>query len=654
MELSDRSDIALLAQLATQLRADAIRASTAAGSGHPTSSMSAADLMAVLLTRHLRYDWEHPDHPDNDHFILSKGHASPLLYAAFKAAGVITDTELMTGYRRFGCRLQGHPTPVLPWVDVASGSLGQGIANGVGVALAGKFLDMSPFHVWALCGDSEMAEGSVWEALDKAGYYGLANFTVIVDVNRLGQRGPTELGWDLATYTKRVEAFGARAITVDGHHLEDIDGALTAARQTTQPTVILAKTIKGRGFSEVEDQEGWHGKAFPPETARRALAELGDIGGLTVTGPKPAPRQCPSPESGGTQTNDAPPRPRYKLGEKVATRAAYGAAVVALGAANPRVVALDGEVSNSTGAAEFAQEHPDRYFEMFIAEQQLVASAVGLHVRHYIPFASTFAAFFTRAHDFIRMAAVSRADICLVGSHAGVEIGADGPSQMALEDLAMMRSIHGATVLYPSDGTSAVAMVDLMAEAEGIRYLRTTRGAYPVLYEPATTFTVGGSHTLQSSSADRVTLIGAGVTVHQCLAAADSLRRSGIAARVIDAYSIKPVDRNTLLTAVRDTGGRLVVAEDHHPEGGLGSAVLEAICGPDTPPLRFVHLAVRTMPGSGTPAELLAAAGIDAASIDSAARRLLQGGDGQSDGQDAQPTSHAHLSGEQPNRMEKS
>jgi transketolase len=635
-ELADRrTETTTVGQLASQLRADAIRASTAAGSGHPTSSMSAADLIAVLLARHLRYDWDDPNHSDNDHFILSKGHASPLLYAMFKAAGVITDTELMTGYRRFGSRLQGHPSPVLPWVDVASGSLGQGICNGVGVALAGKFLDKSPFHVWVLCGDSETAEGSVWEALDKAGHYGLANFTVIVDVNRLGQRGPTELGWDLETYARRVEAFGARAITIDGHDLEEIDRAFTTARETAAPTVVLAKTVKGSGFSEVEDQEGWHGKAFPPETAQRALAELGDVNGLTVNGPKPAPRRCSTPGPRVGRETDSPRRPRYAIGDKVATRAAYGAALVAVGAADSRVVALDGEVSNSTGAAEFAHHFPDRYFEMFIAEQQLVASAVGLHVRHYIPFASTFAAFLTRAHDFIRMAAVSQANICLVGSHAGVEIGADGPSQMALEDLAMMRSIHGATVLYPSDATSAVALVDLMAGTGGIRYMRTTRGAYPVLYEPSATFTVGGSHTLRSSDEDQVTLIGAGVTVHECLAAAEALHSDGIAARVIDVYSIKPIDRDTLLDAVRDTRGRLVIAEDHHPEGGLGSAVLEALAGEDTPALRLAHLAVRIMPGSGTPAELLSAAAIDAVSIHGAARHLLHDTDGASDRRDA-------------------
>jgi transketolase len=634
-----RIDMTVVGQLAVQLRADAIRCSTAAGSGHPTSSMSAADLMAVLLARHLRYDWDHPGHPDNDHFILSKGHASPLLYAAFKAAGAITDTELMSGYRRFGSRLQGHPTPVLPWVDVASGSLGQGIGNGVGVALAGKFLERSPFHVWVLCGDSETAEGSVWEALDKAGHYGLANFTVIVDVNRLGQRGPTELGWDLATYAQRVEAFGARAITVDGHNLDDIDHALTAARAATDaPTVVLARTIKGRGFSEVEDREGWHGKALPPAMAQRALAELGDIAELTVTGPLPIPRaRSAQPRVAGQNSAQRPPR--YTPGETVATRAAYGAALVALGAVNPRVVAMDGEVSNSTGTAAFAHQYPDRYFEMFIAEQQLVASAVGLSVRQYIPFASTFAAFLTRAHDFIRMAAVSRANICLVGSHAGVEIGADGPSQMALEDLAMMRSIHGSTVLYPSDATSTVALVNIMAGATGIRYLRTTRGAYPVLYGPTATFTIGGSHTLRTTETDQVTLVGAGVTVHQCLSAAASLGRDGINARVIDAYCIKPIDRNTLIEAVRHTGGRLVVAEDHHPEGGLGSAVLDALAGSEATPLRLAHLAVRIMPGSGTPAELLAAAAIDTTSIDRAARYLLDSADSQADNESASTAS---------------
>lgn len=639
-ELNDgRASTAFVAQLATQLRVDAIRCSTRAGSGHPTSSMSAADLMAVLLARHLRYHWDRPDDQDNDHFILSKGHASPLLYAAFKAVGVITDTELMSGYRQFGSRLQGHPTPVLPWVDVATGSLGQGIGIGVGVALAGKFLDKSPFHVWVLCGDSETAEGSVWEALDKASHYALANFTVIVDVNRLGQRGPTELGWDLASYAQRAEAFGATAITIDGHNLDEIDAAFTAARDaTTAPVVIFARTIKGRGFSEIEDREGWHGTAFPPDMAERALAELGHVTDVTVTGLKPAPRRrSTSPPSVASEARAPLQRP-YTLGDKIATRAAYGAALVALGAANHRIVAMDAEVSNSTRTGEFTHHYPDRYFEMFIAEQQLVASAVGLSVRHYIPFASTFAAFLTRAHDFIRMAAISRANICLVGSHSGVEIGADGPSQMALEDLAMMRSIHGATVLYPSDATSTAALVNAMADGQGIRYLRTTRGAYPVLYEPTATFTIGGSRTLRCTDDDQVTLIGAGVTVHQCLAAAESLHRDGIAARVIDMYSIKPIDQQALTDAVRHTRGRLVIAEDHHPEGGLGSAVLEALAGVESIPLRLVHLAVRIMPGSGAPAELLASAEIDAPSIEAAARRLLDATNTRPFGHDETPS----------------
>ena len=375
-------------------------ASTAAGSGHPTSSMSAADLMAVLLARHFRYDWERPDDPANDHLIFSKGHASPLLYSMFKAAGVVSDEELISGYRRFGSPLQGHPTPRLPWVDVATGSLGQGLPDGVGVALAGRYLDELPYRVWVLCGDSEMAEGSMWEAFDKAAYYRLANLTAIVDVNRLGQRGPTELGWDLDAYARRIEAFGCRAIPIDGHDLGEIDKAFAQAADADRPTVILARTRKGRGFSEIEDREGWHGRPLPAEMAERAVVELGGERHLMVRGPRPAggsPRTRPSAEV---------ILPRYEMGAKVATRKAFGESLAAVGARSD-VVALDGEVDNSTHAEEFAKAHPERYFEMFIAEQQLVAAAVGLSVRGYVPFAATFAAFFTRAYDFIRMAAIS-------------------------------------------------------------------------------------------------------------------------------------------------------------------------------------------------------------------------------------------------------
>jgi transketolase len=604
-------------ELAAQLRVDSIRCSTAAGSGHPTSSMSAADLMAVLQARHFRYDWQRPGDPANDHLIFSKGHASPLLYSMFKAAGVISDDELMTGYRRLGSRLEGHPTPVLPWVDVATGSLGQGLPAGVGVALAGKYLDELTYRVWVLCGDSETAEGSMWEALDKAAYYRLGNLTAIVDVNRLGQRGPTELGWDLDAYARRVESFGCHAVIIDGHDLEEIDKAFLGVADADRPTVILARTRKGRGFDEVEDREGWHGRPLPEEMAERAIIELGGPRHMIVTGPLPdggSPRAWPD-----GQVN----LPRFDMGAKVPTRLAFGQALAAVGARG-HVIALDGEVGNSTHQEEFAKWYPERYFEMFIAEQQMIAAAVGLSVRGYIPFAATFAAFLTRAYDFIRMSAISMANIRLCGSHSGVEIGADGPSQMALEDLAMMRAVHGSTVLYPSDAVSTASLVAQMADRSGIVYMRTTRGAYPVLYGPDEAFPIGGSKLVRSSPDDQVTLIGAGVTLHNCLAAADELSRDGVRARVMDLYSVKPIDTQALLEAATATDGRLVVAEDHYPEGGLGSAVLDAFNDAGHP-VRVRHLAVGGLPGSGTPEELMSAAGISPTQIAQAARDTLSG-----------------------------
>jgi len=624
-----------VADLAAQLRVDSIRSSTSAGSGHPTSSMSAADLLAVLMTRHLRYDWDEPRLPVNDHLIFSKGHASPLLYSVFKAAGVVSEDELMTGYRRFGQRLEGHPTPILPWVDVATGSLGQGLPDGVGVALAGRYLDRLPYRVWVLCGDSELAEGSIWEAFDKASYYQLSNLIAIADVNRLGQRGQTDVGWDLPEYARRMEAFGARVLTVDGHDLADIDKAMTLAGDIagSQPTVILAKTIKGKGFSEVENKNGWHGKPFPQDMADRAIAELGGVRNLVLRGPKPGPAD-PGPVPDKPTTVALPPEPPampsgetpvYEVGATIATRKAYGDALVALGARDPQVVALDGEVSNSTFADEFAHVYPDRYFEMFIAEQQLVAAATGLAVRGYRSFASTFAAFFTRAYDFIRMGAISGVDLRLSGSHAGVEIGADGPSQMALEDLAMMRAVHGSTVLYPSDGTSTAALVEAMAQTSGISYLRTTRGGFPGLYPAGEKFPIGGSKLARSGDNDQVTLVGAGVTLHEALRAADILAGEGIAARVIDLYSVKPVDTETLVAAATATGGRIVTAEDHHPEGGLGAAVADALLAAGQQNLHLTRLAVSGMPGSGTGDELLAWAEIDADHIAAAARKLVGG-----------------------------
>jgi transketolase len=635
--LTNDVSLDVVADLAAQLRVDSIRSSTSAGSGHPTSSMSAADLLAALVTRHLRYDWDEPRSPRGDHLIFSKGHASPLLYSVFKAVGVVSEEELMNGYRRFGQRLEGHPTPILPWVDVATGSLGQGLPDGVGVALAGRYLDRLPYRVWVLCGDSELAEGSIWEALDKASYYKLSNLIAIVDVNRLGQRGATDLGWDTAAYARRAEAFGARALVIDGHDLPEIDDALAVAAGNSasgQPTVIIAKTIKGKGFSEVENANGWHGKPFPPDMADRAIAELGGVRNRVIRGARPEPAEPgPAPEhpstlppqSGAGQSNTGQPSkdwPTYKTGEKVATRKAYGDALVTLGARDPKVVALDGEVSNSTFAEEFTLAFPERYFEMFIAEQQMVAAATGLAARGYKAFGSTFAAFLTRAYDFIRMGAISGADLRLVGSHAGVEIGADGPSQMALEDLAMMRAVHGSTVLYPADGTSTVALVAAMAETPGISYMRTTRGSFPGLYADGEAFPVGGSKVLRSGPGDQVTLIGAGVTLYECLRAADLLAADGITARVIDCYSVKPIDVGTLTAAADDTGGRLVVAEDHHPEGGLGSAVADALLAAGQRDFRLTSLAVSGMPGSGTGDELIAWAGIDAEHIADAARQL--------------------------------
>jgi len=601
-------------ELGQQLRVDSIRAAAVTKSGHPTSSMSAADLMAVLLAKYLRYDFDAPDEPHNDHLVFSKGHASPLLYSMFRAAGAIDVDELLT-FRTFGSRLQGHPTPEIPWVDVATGSLGQGLPYGVGIALAGKKLDRLPYRVWVLCGDSEMAEGSMWEAFEHSSFYELDNLTAIIDVNRLGQRGVTMHGWDLDSYANRARAFGWHAIEIDGHDVEAIDQAYAEAVSTTgQPTVVVAKTIKGKGVKAVEDKEGWHGKAL--DNPDEAIEELGGVRNIVVDVAKPDRTAEPH----RFEVSGALELPSWDEGEEVATRRAYGDALAALGSARGDVVALDGEVSNSTYAEIFRDAHPDRYFEMYIAEQQLVAAAVGLQVRKWVPFGSSFAAFFSRAYDFIRMAAISRANIRLCGSHAGVSIGEDGPSQMALEDLAMMRAVHGSTVLYPSDANQTAKLVEQMADREGIVFIRTTRAATPVIYGAGEDFPIGGSRVLREG--DDVTIVGAGITLHEALKAADELEADGISARVIDLYSVKPVDGETLRAAADATGGRMLTVEDHWPEGGIGDAVLEALSDGETP-ARVVRLAVRDMPGSGKPAELLAAAGIDAEHITEAARAIV-------------------------------
>ncbi|GAA1010386.1 transketolase [Streptomyces sp. F-3] len=604
-----------LVELGQQLRVDSVRAAAAAGSGHPTSSMSAADLMAVLLANHLHYDFENPEHPGNDRFVLSKGHASPLLYSAYKAAGVLDDEELLT-FRARGSRLEGHPTPrQLPWVETATGSLGQGLPVGVGIALAGKRLDHADYRVWVLCGDSELAEGSVWEAAEHAGYEHLDNLIAILDVNRLGQRGPTRHGHDLDAYARRFRAFDWHTIEVDGHDVDAVDRACSEAVSTRrQPTAIIARTLKGKGVRATEDREGLHGK--PVKDAEEAIEELGGVRDLRVRVHLPdSARLLRAVGNGSLEL------PRWDKGDQVATRDAYGRALAALGTARGEIVALDGEVGDSTRAEFFAKKHPDRYFECYIAEQQMVAAAVGMARRGWVPYASTFAAFLTRAHDFIRMASISGSGINLNGSHAGVSIGQDGPSQMGLEDLAMMRAVHGSTVLYPCDANQTARLVAEMADLDGIRYLRTSRGESPVIYDPEEDFPVGGSKVLRASDRDRMTIVAAGVTLHEALAAADALGQDGIAARVIDLYSVKPVDRAALRRAAEETGCLLTV-EDHREEGGLGDAVLDAFLD-GRPVPRLVRLAVRTMPGSASPAEQLHAAGIDAESIAASARRLV-------------------------------
>ena len=612
-------DPAQWAELGQQLRVDSVRSSSAAGSGHPTSSMSAADLIAVLIAGdHLHFDTANPDNPNNDHLIFSKGHASPLEYAMLKAVGVIDDDELLT-FRKHGSRLQGHPIPNIPMVDVATGSLGQGLPIGVGEALAGKQLDRLPYRVWVLCGDSELAEGSMWEAFEHGAYAGLVNLTAILDINRLGQRGETMHGWDTASYARRLIAYGWHAIEVDGHDVDAINAAYREAESTTdKPTAIVAKTKKGKGVAAVEDKNGFHGK--PLDDPEAAIAELGGERDIHVDLPKPKSDAAPHVfEVPGGEL------PRYDVGDKVATRKAYGDALSALGDMRGDVVALDGEVGNSTYAEIFHEAHPDRYFELFIAEQQLIAAAVGMQVRNWRPFASTFAAFLARAADFVRMAAISRADLRISGSHAGVSIGEDGPSQMAMEDLAFFRAVHTSAVLYPSDANQTAQLVEAMAERTGISYMRTTRAATPVLYDAGDTFEVGGSRVVRESDDDEVLLVGAGITLHEALSAADTLAEDGISARVLDLYSVKPVDADGLRSAAAVAGGRIVVVEDHWPEGGLGDTVLEVFADVEDHP-RVSRLAVRDMPGSGKPAELLADAGIDAAAIVEAARALVRGG----------------------------
>ena len=601
-------------EVAAQLGVDSIRSSTAAGSGHPTSSLSAAHLLAVLWSDHLRYDVADPKNLANDRFVLSKGHASPLMFSVLKAVGAITDEQLLT-FRRFGSPVQGHPVPLpeMPWIDVATGSLGQGLPIALGMALAMK-MDAIPARVWCLMGDSEVAEGSVWEAMENASHHGADNLIGIIDVNRLGQRGPTMLEWDLDAYAARARSFGWHPIEVDGHDVAAIDAAYAEAEGADRPAVVIAKTEKGHGVSFLADREGWHGKALSPEEAEKAIVELGEPRDVSVTPPKP--------ETGVSPPADAPNVVLPVYAEAIATRKAFGETLAAL-AVRGDVVAIDGEVANSTHTEDLQKVAPDRFVESYIAEQNMLGMAVGMQALGKVVFPATFAAFLTRAYDFIRMAAISRANLRLSGSHAGVSIGEDGPSQMALEDLAMMRAVHGSTVLYPCDGNSTARLVAAMADLPGISYIRTTREKTPALYDDHEDFPIGGSKTLRSSDADRVTLVGAGITLHEALEAARSLEAEGISVRVVDCYSIKPIDAETLRDAVSQTG-LLVTVEDHWSEGGLGDAVLAALADGGDLSGRVVKVAVTQMPGSGTPEELRDWAGISASAIADRVRSLLR------------------------------
>jgi transketolase len=604
------SRVSALRNIATRLRIDSVRATTEAGSGHPTTCCSAADITAAVFFSEMRYDPRHPENPDNDRFVLSKGHAAPLLYAAWAEAGIIPRDDVLK-LRRFDSDLEGHPTPRLPWVDVATGSLGQGLCAGVGIALNARRIG-SDYRTYVLLGDGETAEGSVWEAAHAAVHDALESLCGIIDVNALGQSRPTQWGHNIDAYVVRWRAFGWHVVAIDGHDMDAILSAFDEARSTKgRPTMIVAKTIKGKGVSFVEGKQGWHGKPFKKgEEAEQVLAELqSQFVPEELPAAQPRPRSVPRPAS-------KPPAPlgppSYSLGDTVATREAYGTAIARLGASDDRIVALDADVGNSTFSEKFEQQHPKRFFQTYIAEQVMIGAAMGLAARGAIPFPSTFACFLTRASDFIRMAAISHSNIKMAGSHAGVSIGEDGPSQMALEDLAMMRAQPNITVLYPCDAVSTDRLVERMAYQSGPAYMRTSRPKTPVIYGPDDTFHVGGLNVLREAGADTATVVAAGVTVFEALEAHDLLRAQGISIRVIDLYSVQPIDTATLVRCARETKGRLITVEDHYVGGGIGDAVAAAVAGHGF----SVHrLAVREIPRSGAPDQLLDYYGISARHI---------------------------------------
>ncbi len=610
--------ITALSNIATHLRIESVRATTEAGSGHPTSCCSAADIVAVLFFSVMRYDPKNPKAPNSDRFVLSKGHAAPLLYAAWAEAGLFDKRELLK-LRTLTSDLEGHPTPRLPFVDVATGSLGQGLSAGIGMAANHKKLDGSPARTYVMLGDGESAEGAVWEAAELARHWNLDNLCAIIDINRLGQSDPTILQHDMEAYRSRWSGFGWHAITVDGHDIPALLAAFDEAAFTRgKPSVILARTHKGKGISFIEDKAGWHGKPLKKgEEADRALREL--TGQLRQAADR-LEIQRPDAKKDAAKPGKAMAPPQYKPTDSVATREAFGSALAALGEANPLVVALDADVKNSTFTEKFAKQFPDRFFEVFIAEQNMVGASVGLAACGKIPFAATFACFLTRAYDFIRMAAISRSNIKLMGSHAGVSIGEDGPSQMGLEDLAIMSAQPGMVVLYPTDAVCTYRLVEAAAAHRGPVYMRTGRPKSPILYSNEETFPIGGSKILRQSPSDQLTIVSAGVTLFEALKASDQLKDAGIAVRVVDLYSIVPIDRAGLLDSARATRGTILTVEDHYEHGGLGDAVAGAVVSEG---VRVHKMAVREIPHSGKPDELLDRYGLSARAIVETVQKIL-------------------------------
>jgi len=617
VRMTEDTLLTVLQNKATQLRIDSVRATSEAGSGHPSSCTSAADIVATLFFSIMRYDPKHPKHPANDRFILSKGHAAPLLYAAWAEVGLFDRNDLLR-LRTLGSDLEGHPTPRLPFVDLATGSLGQGLPAGVGMALNAKRLDRSPARMYVLMGDGESVEGSVWEAAEVGKHYALDNLCAIIDVNRFGQSDPTMLQHDMEAYRARWSGFGWHAIVVDGHDISKLLAAFQEAAFTKgRPSIILARTLKGKGLPSIEDQPDWHGKPLKKgEQADKAIEALTRQFRQSAAQPDIQP---PDAWTNGKKPAKAMAPPSYKSTDSVATREAFGVALAALGEANPLVVALDADVKNSTFTDKFGKQFPDRFFENFIAEQNMIGASAGLAACGKIPFAATFACFLTRAYDFIRMAAISRSNIKLMGSHVGVSIGEDGPSQMGLEDIAMMSAQPDMVVLYPSDAVCTHRLVELMAAHQGPAYIRTGRPKAPILYSNEEKFTIGGCKVLRTSESDKITIVAAGVTLFEALKAYDQLKAGGMAVRVIDLYSIAPIDRATLVECGRATQGRLLTVEDHYAHGGLGDAVLGAVSSEG---FRVHKIAVREIPHSGKPDELVDRYGISARSIVEAVTRI--------------------------------